>query len=62
MIFGLGFFRIVAPYFGDLASQEQELEGIFVKLPFFIIIINIGFHYTNFFHNLELKIVYSNMF
>ncbi|KAG1328078.1 hypothetical protein COCNU_01G020120 [Cocos nucifera] len=29
MLLGLGFLRIVAPEFGDLASQEQELEGTF---------------------------------
>nr|CAD1833672.1 unnamed protein product [Ananas comosus var. bracteatus] len=29
MLLGLGFLRTVAPEFGDLASQEQELEGTF---------------------------------
>ncbi|KAJ3683851.1 hypothetical protein LUZ60_014078 [Juncus effusus] len=29
MLLGLGFLRTVAPDFGDLASQEQELEGTF---------------------------------
>ncbi|XP_072974928.1 ABC transporter D family member 1 [Typha angustifolia] len=29
MLLGLGFLRNVSPDFGDLASQEQELEGIF---------------------------------
>jgi hypothetical protein len=29
MLLGLGFLRTVTPDFGDLASQEQQLEGIF---------------------------------
>ncbi|XP_041002944.1 ABC transporter D family member 1 isoform X2 [Juglans microcarpa x Juglans regia] len=29
MLLGLGFLRTVAPDFGDLASQEQQLEGTF---------------------------------
>ncbi|KAI4325947.1 hypothetical protein MLD38_031305 [Melastoma candidum] len=29
MLLGLGFLRIVTPDFGDLASQEQQLEGTF---------------------------------
>ncbi|MED6131506.1 ATP-binding cassette sub- D member 1 [Stylosanthes scabra] len=29
MLFGLGFLRIVTPDFGDLISQEQQLEGTF---------------------------------
>ncbi|XP_047321673.1 ABC transporter D family member 1 [Impatiens glandulifera] len=29
MLLGLGLLRIVAPDFGDLASQEQKLEGMF---------------------------------
>ncbi|XP_065875932.1 ABC transporter D family member 1 [Euphorbia lathyris] len=29
MLFGLGFLRAVTPDFGDLASQEQQLEGTF---------------------------------
>ena len=29
MFLGLGFLRAVSPDFGDLANQEQELEGTF---------------------------------
>jgi hypothetical protein len=29
MLLGLGFLRTVTPEFGDLASHEQQLEGIF---------------------------------
>jgi hypothetical protein len=29
MFLGLGFLRAVSPDFGDLANQEQELEGMF---------------------------------
>lgn len=29
MLLGLGFLRAVSPDFGDLANQEQELEGTF---------------------------------
>lgn len=29
MLLGLGFLRHVAPDFGDLAGEEQELEGKF---------------------------------
>ncbi|MCI07914.1 ABC transporter D family member, partial [Trifolium medium] len=29
MLLGLGFLRAVTPDFGDLISQEQQLEGIF---------------------------------
>lgn len=32
MLLGLGFLRCVTPDFGDLASQEQQLEGTF-RLP-----------------------------
>lgn len=29
MLLGLGFLRIVTPDFGDLTSQEQQMEGAF---------------------------------
>lgn len=29
MLLGLGFLRTVTPEFGDLISQEQQLEGTF---------------------------------
>jgi len=29
MLLGLGFLRTVTPDFGDLISQEQQLEGTF---------------------------------
>lgn len=29
MLLGLGFLRIVTPDFGDLTSQEQQMEGTF---------------------------------
>jgi ABC-type uncharacterized transport system fused permease/ATPase subunit len=29
MLLGLGFLRAVTPDFGDLASEEQQLEGTF---------------------------------
>lgn len=34
MLLGLGFLRTVTPDFGDLASQEQQLEGTF-RLAYF---------------------------
>lgn len=41
MLLGLGFLRTVAPEFGDLASQEQELEGTFrYSTSYYIVIIS----------------------
>ena len=34
MLLGLGFLRSVTPEFGDLASEEQQLEGTFRLLLF----------------------------
>lgn len=36
MLLGLGFLRSVTPDFGDLASQEQQLEGTFRFLHGFV--------------------------
>jgi hypothetical protein len=42
MLLGLGFLRAVSPDFGDLANQEQELEGTFR------LIANISLGFCNF--------------
>lgn len=37
MLLGLGLLRIITPDFGDLTSQQQQLEGTFRLLGYFII-------------------------
>lgn len=41
MLLGLGFLRRVAPDFGDLAGEEQQLEGKFRYVFFFFYVSSI---------------------